>query len=304
MKLVCSKCNARYEAKVKDPSIVYEQKSVPIACTVCNNAFLTLEKECASSKSEEKSLINTNTSDIPIMDNASLTQDYDEAPNPSNFHTSYPLVDLDQELGTDYLEAYSPEKTVFKKKLSILKIFAIAFLICVVLAAYWFIRMVNNETEHFIDHNNEEASLKNLSSNFVTVASNKEIALSALSFDNITVKRATNNKGEKFLLLKGWIRNLGTTAHSNVRIALEAYGESGGTLDERKAIPGVSLSSEQAKSYSIFEIIEKTEIAPTAGERAEIIRPGEALPFTAVFPNDAGTIEKVALYLKYPYNHK
>lgn len=289
MILVCPHCNARYEARLKDPAKSLPKGSLKIRCLACGNPYLATEGSIhqdlfggllESPKEAER------PNSKPLSDWKGAAEDRTPLPDFPSFE------EIEEPFGGEPSSDEDMHRSRVSSRSSLFPIFLVSLLLGSVIGGVMLYRTFRGpaslDSEPRVQTNAPGVKPEGLPS----------IPFYALTFERIHVEKRKNRFGETFVLVRGRVKNLGTLAvHERVRAVARAYTKKG-QLKETKASPlGNDITPSIAEEASVFELIARSEL-PSPEGMVVPLEPAESLSFWLVFPDDSRTIDHLDLSIE------
>jgi hypothetical protein len=289
MILVCPRCNAQYEARLKDPSKPPPKGNLKIRCLACGNPYLATEGsirqdlfgDLLESPKEENRL-----SSKPPSGWKGTAEDLSALPDFPSFE------EIEEPFGKEPSSDEDMHRSRGSSRSLLFPVFLVSLLLGVVIGGVMLYRVflgpASPDFEPRVQANPASVKPEGLPS----------VPFYALTFERIRVEKRKNRFGEAFVLVRGRVKNLGTLAvHERVRAVVRAYTKEG-QLKETKASPlGSDITPSMSEEASVFELIARSEL-PSPEGMVVPLEPAESLSFWLAFPDDGGTIGRFALSIE------
>jgi hypothetical protein len=289
MILVCPRCNAQYEARLKDPSKPTPKGNLKIRCLACGNPYLATEGSIrqdlfADLLESPKEAEHPNSA--PISGWKGAVEDRDPLPDFPSFE------EIEEPFGAGPSCNEGMQMPRVSSRSLLFPVFLVSLLLGIAIGGVMLYRAFRGpaslDSEPRVQDNAPSVKPEGLSN----------IPFYALTFERIHVEKRKNRFGETLVLVRGRVKNLGTLAvHERVRAVARAYAKKG-QLKETKTSPlGNDITPSIAEEASVFELIARSEL-PSPEGMVVPLEPAESLPFWLVFPDDGRTIDHLDLSIE------
>lgn len=293
MILVCPKCKASYEARLKDPSKPEPKGEVQIRCLACGNPFLisegSLKQELLNDLVDNR---DREWGEFPMdslsRPSESSVQDHGELDFPVFEEIEEPLQEAPPNQDEDRIAPLRLGSKYFSMFLLFL-VLGLVFGGGLLYRFFW----VSSNPEVVHTRSPENQALRPKEGVFRAV-----VPFSALSLEKVSVEKKKNRFDESFILVRGRLKNMGTVRiHDRFRIVARAYKKDGSLKEIRSTLPGNDLSPSFTEQASVFELIAKSEL-PAPEDMPILLEPNESLPFGLVFPIATPEISKIEIAIE------
>lgn len=289
MILVCPRCNAQYEARLKDPSKPTPKGNLKIRCLACGNPYLATEGSIhhdlfgdllESPKEAER------PNSKSLSDWKGTAEDRTPLPDFPSFE------EIEEPFGGGPSSDEDMHRPRVSSRFLLFPVFLVSLLLGVAIGGVMLYRSFRSpaslDSEPRIQANAPSVKPEGL----------PNIPFYALAFERIHIEKRKNRFGETFVLVRGRVKNLGTLAvHERVRAVARAYTKKG-QLKETKTSPlGNDITPSIAEEASVFELIARSEL-PSPEGMVVPLEPAESLSFWLVFPDDGRTIDHLYLSIE------
>lgn len=288
MILVCPRCNAQYEARLKDPSKPPPKGKIKVQCLACGNPYLGTEGSFRQDAPgdilgipEESERLNGK----PLSSWKGRGEDRDSLPDFPSFD------EIEEPFGMNPSDEEVPRQR-FSPRPLLFSVFLVSLFLGVAIGGVALYRafLVHSPTQ-------PNPRLVTKAPGFNTEA-RSSVPFDALSFEHIHVEKRRNRSGETFTLVRGRVKNLGTlSVHERVRCVVRAYAKNGQLKEEKATLLGNDIPLPMAEEGSVFELIARSEL-PSPDGMVVPLEPKESLPFGLVFPDDGATIGRLNLSIE------